>query len=68
MRSAHEVAQLIDQMAADVAADEQRLKEALIDLVKAGNRSTAIAVLTDWNEMAAADVLKKYAGPDNDKS
>jgi hypothetical protein len=58
--TAAQVADLIDQVATEIATEEGRLRHLLIELVTAGNVNDAVTILADWDSMAAGDVLKKH--------
>lgn len=51
---------LIDQVATAIATDEGRLRHLLIELIEAGRGEEAVAILADWDSIAAGDVLKKH--------
>ena len=56
-----ELGDLIRRVADDIARDETRLREQIIDLIEKGETATATALLRAWNTTAAGDLLKKLA-------
>jgi len=61
---AHMVA-LIDQTAAEVAAQEEQLRRRLVNLIQQGRTQEAVEILNAWDCMAPGDVLTKYGVPMN---
>lgn len=57
--SVGELSGLIDRLADEVARDETRLRQIIIDLVEAGRSENAVELLRAWNTTAAGDLLKK---------
>ena len=56
-----EIGDLISRVADDVACDEARLREQIIDLIEKGDTASATALLRAWNTTAAGDLLKRLA-------
>ena len=55
-----QVLNLIQQTAAEVAAQEDQLRHLVIDLIEEGRGKDAVGLLNDWNEMAPGEVLSKH--------
>ena len=56
-----ELGDLIRRVADDIARDETRLRDQIIELLGAGQIDDAVALLRAWNTTAAGDVLKMIA-------
>jgi hypothetical protein len=54
------VAELINQTAAEVTAAEDQLRSALIALIRRGDTGAAIAILDDWQKLAAVELIAKH--------
>lgn len=53
-----ELGDLICRVADDIARDEARLREQIIDLIEQDDTAAATALLRAWNTTAAGDLLK----------
>ena len=56
-----QVADLIERTAVEVAAQEDELRQLLIELIETGREDVAVLLLHSWNTEAAGDVLKTHA-------
>ena len=66
-QSAGQFVHLIDQLAADVAAEENELRQVLIGLLETDEKDRALSVLKDWQHMAPGEVLKRYSQTADDQ-
>ena len=55
-----QMVELVNRTALEVAAEENRLRHLLRELIKQRRTDVALTVLQDWDKMAPGDVLQRH--------
>lgn len=60
--------ELIESIVRDALGDERKLRRLVRARIEAGQSQAALALLTDWDERAAGDVLLRQASQGHENS